>query len=157
MARIAGVDIPRNKQIWVALQYIYGIGPNLSQRILDQAEVNSEVKTDDLNEGEVNRLRDIIDREYQVEGELRKDGVRVEVDARSDRVNLKIRQALLGKVPYILVVGDKEVADSTVSVRLRSGEQLYSQSVGRLTEAVRMAIVDKVVDLSYNLSGSRFD
>ncbi len=73
MARIAGVDIPRNKQIWVALQYIYGIGPNLSQRILAQADVNSEVKTDDLNEVEVNRLREVIDREYKVEGELRKD------------------------------------------------------------------------------------
>ena len=73
MARIAGVDIPRNKQIWVALQYIYGIGPTLSQRILAQAGVNSEVKTDDLTEGEVNRLREIIDREHKVEGELRKE------------------------------------------------------------------------------------
>ncbi len=73
MARIAGVDIPRNKQIWVALQYIYGIGPSLSQRILAQADVNSDVKTDDLNEVEVNRLREVIDREYKVEGELRKD------------------------------------------------------------------------------------
>ncbi len=73
MARIAGVDIPRNKQVWVALQYIYGIGPTLSQRILAQGGVNSEVKTDDLTEGEVNRLREIIDREYRVEGELRKE------------------------------------------------------------------------------------
>ena len=73
MARIAGVDIPRNKQIWVALQYIYGIGPTLSQKILAQAGVNSEVKTDDLTEGEVNRLREIIDREHKVEGELRKE------------------------------------------------------------------------------------
>ena len=73
MARIAGVDIPRNKQIWVALQYIYGIGPMLSQRILAQADVNSEVKTDALTEGEVNRLREIIDREHRVEGELRRE------------------------------------------------------------------------------------
>ena len=73
MARIAGVDIPRNKQVWTALQYIYGIGPTLSQRILAQADVNSEVKTDDLTEGEVNRLREIIDREYKVEGELKKE------------------------------------------------------------------------------------
>ncbi len=73
MARIAGVDIPRNKQIWVALQYIYGIGPTLSQRILAQAGVNSEVNTDALTEGEVNHLREIIDREYKVEGELRKE------------------------------------------------------------------------------------
>ncbi len=73
MARIAGVDIPRNKQIWVALQYIYGIGTTRSQKILAQAGVNPEVKTDDLTEGEVNRLREIIDREYKVEGELRKE------------------------------------------------------------------------------------
>ena len=73
MARIAGVDIPRNKQIWVALQYIYGIGPTLSQKIIAQADVNPVVKTDDLTEQEVNRLREIIDREYKVEGELRKE------------------------------------------------------------------------------------
>ena len=73
MARIAGIDIPRNKQIWVALQYIYGIGPTLSQRILAQAGVKAEVKTDELTEEEVNRLREIIDREHRVEGELRKE------------------------------------------------------------------------------------
>ena len=73
MARIAGVDIPRNKQIWVALQYIYGIGSSLSRKILAQAEVDSQVKTDALTEAEVNRLREIIDREYRVEGELRKE------------------------------------------------------------------------------------
>ncbi len=73
MARIAGVDIPRNKQIWVALQYIYGIGSGLSNKILAQAGVSAEVKTDDLTEEEVNRLREIISREYKVEGELRKE------------------------------------------------------------------------------------
>ena len=73
MARIAGVDIPRNKHIGVALQYIYGIGPTLSQRILAQAGVNSVVKTDELTDEEVNRLREIIDRQHRVEGELRKE------------------------------------------------------------------------------------
>ncbi len=73
MARIAGVDIPRDKQIWVALQYIHGIGSTLSHRIIAQADVNSEVKTNELTEGEVNRLREIIDREYRVEGELRRE------------------------------------------------------------------------------------
>ena len=73
MARIAGVDIPRNKHILVALQSIYGVGPTLSQRILVQAGVNAEVKTDALTEEEVNRLREIIDREYRVEGELRRE------------------------------------------------------------------------------------
>ena len=73
MPRIAGVDIPRNKQIWVSLQYIYGIGSTLSQRILSEAGINSVTKADSLTEDEVNRLREIIDREYMVEGELRKE------------------------------------------------------------------------------------
>ena len=73
MPRIAGVDIPRNKQIWVSLQYIYGIGPTLSQRILAQTSINPDTKADSLTEDEVNRLREAIDREYRVEGELRKE------------------------------------------------------------------------------------
>ena len=73
MARIAGVDIPRNKQVWVSLQYIYGIGPTLSQRILAQAGVNPDTKVSSLTEEEVNRLREFIDRGYKVEGELRKE------------------------------------------------------------------------------------
>ena len=73
MARIAGIDIPRDKQIWVALQYIYGIGPILSRRIVTQADIDATVKTKDLSEDEASRLRDIIDREYRVEGELRRE------------------------------------------------------------------------------------
>ena len=73
MARIAGVDIPKNKQVLVSLQYIYGIGSSLSQRILAQAGVDPYTKVSDLAEEEVNRLREIIDREYNVEGELRKE------------------------------------------------------------------------------------
>jgi len=73
MPRIAGVDIPRNKQIWVSLQYIYGIGPTLSQRILAQAGVSYNTKADSLTEDEVNRLRELIDREYKVGGELKKE------------------------------------------------------------------------------------
>ncbi len=73
MARIAGVDIPRNKHIGIALRYIYGIGPSNSLQILAQAGINPDVKSDDLSEAEVNRLREIIDRNYRVEGELRRD------------------------------------------------------------------------------------
>jgi len=73
MARIAGVDIPKNKQVWVSLQYIYGIGSTLSQRILAQTGVNPDTKVRDLSEEEVNRLRELIDHEYKVEGELRKE------------------------------------------------------------------------------------
>lgn len=72
MPRIAGVDIPRNKQAWVSLQYIYGIGPGLSQKILTEANVNPVTKVDELSEEEINRLREIIDHKYKVEGELRK-------------------------------------------------------------------------------------
>lgn len=73
MPRIAGVDIPKNKQIWVSLQYIYGVGPTLSRRILAQTGINAETKADSLTEDEVNRLREVIDRGYKVEGELRKE------------------------------------------------------------------------------------
>jgi len=73
MARIAGVDIPKNKQVWIALQYIYGIGSTLSHKILAQAEVNPATKVSDLAEDEVNRLREIIDKGHNVEGELRKE------------------------------------------------------------------------------------
>lgn len=73
MPRVAGVDIPGNKQVWVSLQYIYGIGSTLSQKILTQAEVPPDTKVKDLTEDEVNRLREIIDKQYRVEGELRKE------------------------------------------------------------------------------------
>ena len=73
MPRIAGVDIPRNKQVWVSLQYIYGIGPTLSQRILAQTGINPGTRVTDLTEEEVNRLRELIDHQYRVEGELRKE------------------------------------------------------------------------------------
>ena len=73
MPRIAGVDIPKTKQAWVSLQYIYGIGPSLSRKILNQTGVTPEVKVNDLTEEEVNRIRELIDRDYKVEGELRKE------------------------------------------------------------------------------------
>ena len=73
MARIAGVDIPRNKQVWVSLQYIYGIGSTLSHKILAQAKVDPYTKVSELAEEEVNRLREIIDKGHNVEGELRKE------------------------------------------------------------------------------------
>ena len=72
MPRIAGVDIPKNKHIWVSLQYIYGIGPSVSQKILAQTGINPNTKVDDLTEEEINRIRELIDHEYKVEGELRK-------------------------------------------------------------------------------------
>jgi small subunit ribosomal protein S13 len=73
MARIAGVDIPRNKQVWVSLQYIYGIGATLSQKILAQTNIGPDTKVSELTEEEVNQLREIIDRQYRVEGELRRE------------------------------------------------------------------------------------
>lgn len=73
MARIAGIDIPKDKQIWVALQSIYGIGTTTSHKILARAGVEAVVKSVDLTEEEVNRVREIIDKEYMVEGDLRKE------------------------------------------------------------------------------------
>jgi len=73
LARIAGIDVPRDKHIEVALQYIYGIGSTLSRQILERTGVNPTTKVRDLTEEEVIRLREIIDREYKVEGDLRRE------------------------------------------------------------------------------------
>lgn len=73
MARIAGIDIPKNKRIEVALTYIYGIGRSTSQRILGKAGINLNARTDSLTEAEVGQIRDVIDREFKVEGDLRRD------------------------------------------------------------------------------------
>jgi len=73
MPRISGVDIPGNKQVWVSLQYIYGIGRTSSQKILAQTAIAPDTKVNDLTEEEVNRLREIIDQHFRVEGELRKE------------------------------------------------------------------------------------
>ncbi len=73
MARIAGIDLPKNKRIEVALTYIYGIGRSSSQKILNQAGVEFSTRTDDLTEAEVGKVREIIDREFEVEGDLRRD------------------------------------------------------------------------------------
>ena len=89
-----------------------------------------------------------LDYARKLEAELKGEGMRAEVDTRSETVNLKIRQAQLDKIPYMLVVGDKEVASSTVSVRLRSGEQLASQPCDSFKEIVKLAIVNKVKELS---------
>ena len=73
MARIAGVDLPRNKHVNVALTYIYGIGDSRAARILGAANVDAMKKVQDLNEEEVNRIRQVIEQEGDVEGDLRKD------------------------------------------------------------------------------------
>src|ERR1700681_816916 len=73
MARIAGVDLPRTKHINIALTYIYGIGHPRSARILEEAKVEPMKKVQDLGEDEVNRIRQVIESEGMVEGDLRKD------------------------------------------------------------------------------------
>jgi len=73
MARIAGVDIPREKRVEVALTYIYGIGLPTAQKILAQSNINPDTRVRDLTEEQVNRLRELIDRRYKVEGDLRRE------------------------------------------------------------------------------------
>ena len=73
MARIAGVDIPREKRVEVSLTYIFGIGLPTSQRILTQTNINPDTRVRDLTEDQVNRLRELIDRRYKVEGDLRRE------------------------------------------------------------------------------------
>lgn len=73
MARIAGVDVPKDKRVEVSLCYIYGIGPTMSRRILEQSSVNPDVKVKDLTDEEVHRIREAIDKTCKVEGDLRKE------------------------------------------------------------------------------------
>ncbi len=73
MPRIAGVNIPENKQIVVALTYIYGIGPSLSRKILIEADIDPFTKANQLKPDEINRLKEIIEKKYKVEGELRRE------------------------------------------------------------------------------------
>lgn len=73
MARIAGVDLPREKRIEVALCYIYGIGRSASQKLLNHAKVNPDVRVKDLKEEDIVRLREMIERDHKVEGDLRKE------------------------------------------------------------------------------------
>jgi small subunit ribosomal protein S13 len=82
MPRISGVDIPRNKQIWISLQYLYGVGPTNSKQILDKANIKYDVKADALTEEEINKIREVIDRGVLVEGDLRKE------------INLNIRRLI---------------------------------------------------------------
>lgn len=73
MARISGVDIPKDKRVEVSLCYIFGIGPTSSRKILAQAGISPDVKVRDLTDDEVNRIREAIDKGYSVEGDLRKE------------------------------------------------------------------------------------
>jgi len=79
-----------------------------------------------------------------IESDFRRDGIRVRVDDRSERMNLKIREAQLEKVPYMLVVGDKEVASSSVSLRVRSGDDLGMECLAEVTSRIRAAVEAKV-------------
>jgi len=73
VARIAGVDLPKNKRIEIALTYIYGIGRPSAQKILQKAGVDFNTKTDNLSASDVSKIREVIDHEYKVEGDLRKE------------------------------------------------------------------------------------
>jgi small subunit ribosomal protein S13 len=73
MARIAGVDLPREKRVEVALTYIYGIGLHTSQQLLARTQISPDTRVRDMTDDEVNRLRDIIDKEMRVEGDLRRE------------------------------------------------------------------------------------
>ena len=73
MARIAGVDLPRNKRMEIALTYIYGIGKSTAAKILEKAKVSPDKRTDALDENEIRRIRDILEADYKVEGDLRRE------------------------------------------------------------------------------------
>jgi len=73
MARIAGVDLPREKRVEVGLTYIFGIGPTVSKQILEETEVNPDTRVKDLSETEISKLRDYIEHNLKVEGDLRRE------------------------------------------------------------------------------------
>jgi len=73
MARIAGVDLPRQKRVDIALRYLFGIGPGRAVDILEKAQVDPSIRVKDLSEAEVARIRTIVDRDYKVEGDLRRE------------------------------------------------------------------------------------
>ncbi|MFP4199883.1 MAG: 30S ribosomal protein S13 [Clostridia bacterium] len=73
MARIAGVDLPREKRVDVALTRIYGIGASLAEQIIEEAGVDPSIRVRDLSEAEINRMRTVIDEKYRVEGDLRRE------------------------------------------------------------------------------------
>jgi small subunit ribosomal protein S13 len=73
VARIAGVNVPSQKPIWIALTYIFGIGQTTSRKILNEVQIPLQRRTSELTEAELSRIRDKIDREYKVEGDLRRD------------------------------------------------------------------------------------
>jgi small subunit ribosomal protein S13 len=73
MARIAGVDLPREKRVEISLTYIYGLGRTTSNEVLAKAGVNPDTRVRDLTEEEINKLREVIDRDYKVEGDLRRE------------------------------------------------------------------------------------
>ncbi len=73
MARIAGVDLPRQKRVDIALRYIYGIGPARAVELLQKAQVQPGIRVSDLSEAEVSRIRGVVDRDYKVEGDLRRE------------------------------------------------------------------------------------
>jgi small subunit ribosomal protein S13 len=73
MARIAGVDVPREKRVEISLRYIYGIGPTASKEILKKTQVSASTRVRDLTEDELHRIREVIDRDYKVEGDLRRE------------------------------------------------------------------------------------
>ena len=73
MARIAGVDLPRTKRIDVALTYIYGIGDSLSEEVVEKTDVDPSTRTHELTDGEIRQIRDVIDSDYKVEGDLRRE------------------------------------------------------------------------------------
>ena len=73
MARVAGVDLPRNKRMVIALTYIYGIGKSISKKVLDEAGIDTNLNSDTLTEIQVAKIRDILEKNYKVEGDLRRE------------------------------------------------------------------------------------
>ena len=131
MARIAGVDLPKDKRVEIALTYIHGIGRPSSDKILEKANIHKDTKVNKLTEAEVVRIRDIIEQEYKVEGDLRRDvatNIKRVMDIGSyrglrHRKSLPLRgqrthtNARTRKGPRRAIIGKKKEKESSIKPR----------------------------------------
>ena len=133
MARIAGIDLPNNKRVEIALTYIYGIGRSAANKILEKGAINKDTKVNQLSEPEVIRLRDLLDQEYKVEGDLRRS-VATDIKRLMDIKQFRARAAVEYKVKAGLfaVLSD----DGVLAVLQYRGPELH---VAGLVDAVHVA------------------
>ena len=153
MARIAGVDLPREKRVEIGLTYIYGIGRASAQAILDQSQVASGTKVGDLTDDQVTQLRNIIESQYRVEGSLRGE---VNMNIKFAQINfIDGRAHCFGEVDVVIDMDISLEAEITVDEEGEPDITIHSLHVGRLP--VPGTLVDQVMRAVMNNYQERLD